>query len=136
MVTSASPRRSAALLATGAAALVLLGALTDAGGRVLAWPVAVLLVALATRDLVLGPPLVADAGGLQVVQGLHRSHVPWTQVQRVRVVRDRRTPLLEIDLGDRLVVLSRARLGAAPADVLPELLAMQQRAPRPGPQTR
>lgn len=128
MVTSVSPRRTAGLLAAGAGVLVLVGLLSDAGGRVLAWPAAGGLLALAVRDLALGPALVADAGGLQLVHGLRRRYVPWSQVERVRVVRDRRTPLLELDLGSTLVVLSRARLGAAPDDVLPELLALRERA--------
>ncbi len=114
----------ALLLAAGA--LVLLGAVADAGGRVLAWPAAALLAGCALRDLLLRPVLQAGPAGLQVVTGLRRRSVPWSSVERLRVVRDRRTPLLEIDLGDTLVVLSRFRLGRAPEDVLSELSALQR----------
>ena len=37
------------------------------------------------------------------------------------MITDRRTPLLELDLGDTLVVLARGRLGRPPQDVLAEL---------------
>jgi len=38
----------------------------------------------------------------------------------------RRTPLLEIDLGDRVVVASRRRLGAPVDEVLAAVLAARQ----------
>ena len=57
--------------------------------------------------------------------GLRRVHAAWPAVERLRVVTDRRTPLLEIDLGGTLVVLGHVRLGRAPADVLAELLALK-----------
>jgi hypothetical protein len=45
----------------------------------------------------------------------------------MRVVRDRRTEVLELDLGRTLAMLSRARLGRPPAQVLDELLALRAR---------
>jgi hypothetical protein len=51
--------------------------------------------------------------------------VPWDRVERMRVVRDRRAALLELDLGVTVVVLSRNRLGRWPEDVLTDLLAVR-----------
>ena len=122
IVTRGSSRRLAWLL-LAAGVLLLAAAVTasDPLGRALLAIAAVLLGGPAGRDLVLGPALVADAGGLTVVDGLRRRHVAWSQLDRVRVVTDRRSPLLELDLDGHLVVLSRRRLGAAPALVLEEL---------------
>lgn len=123
---TAGPRRStgAALLA-GAAVLVLVCVAADPAGRVLAVPAAVALAAAGLRDLLLRPVLRADAGGVVVLAGLTRHRAPWDDVEVLRVVTDRRSPALELDLGDRLVVLSRLRLGRAPQDVLQELLAVR-----------
>lgn len=70
--------------------------------------------------------LCADPAHVSVVVGLRRTTVPWVQVERLRVVRDRRIPVLEIDLGSTLVVLSRYSLGRQPAEVLAQLSALQQ----------
>ena len=126
MVTAGPPSTAPVALLLAAGALLLLGRVADAGGRVLAWPAAALLAGAALRDLLLRPVLSAGPAGLQVVTGLRRRSVPWSAVERLRVVRDRRTPLLEIDLGDTLVVLSRFRLGRPPEDVLSELSALQR----------
>ncbi len=114
-----------ALLA-GAAVLAVLGALDPGGGRVLAWPGAAVLLAAGLRDLALRPVLRAGADGVEVVVGLRRRTARWRQVQRIRTVRDRRTLLLELDLGDTLVLLSRWRLGRAPDDVAARLSALQR----------
>lgn len=111
-----------AAVAVGLAALV-----TDGPGRVLAVPGVLLLLALAARDLVLRPVLLADAGGLQVVTGLQRRAYTWEQVEGLRVVRDRRARLLEVDVGSTVVVLGALRLGRAPQDVLPELQELRAR---------
>ena len=115
------------MLLAAAALLVVLGALGDAGGRVLAWPAAGLLAGAALRDLVLTPTLAADRAGVRVVSGVRRRYVPWSEVEALRLVTDRRTPLLELDLGETLVVLGRTRLGRPPADVLEELVALRAR---------
>jgi hypothetical protein len=78
-------------------------------------------VALGLRDLLLVPTLEADAHGLVVAGGLTKQAYPWSQVIRTRVITDRRTPLLELDLEHALVVLSRRRLGAPPYLVLEQL---------------
>jgi hypothetical protein len=46
-------------------------------------------------------------------------------VTRLRVVTDRRAPLLEVDLEHRVLVLSRGRLGRSPHEVLDELEALR-----------
>lgn len=113
-------------LLVGAVVLLLLGLAADPAGRLLAFPAAVLLLVLALRDLALRPVLAADGDGLQVVSGVRRLHLSWEQVHGLRVVTDRRADLLEVDLGSTVVVLGRARLGAAPQDVLAALSALQR----------
>jgi len=111
-------------LVVGSLALAVGGLRGDPGSRVLAWPAAVLLLLAAGRDLALGPALQADAGGLVVIAGLRRVVVPWARVERLRLVTDRRTPVLEVDAGDRLLLLTRWRLGRSPAQVLDELRSL------------
>ena len=125
MLSAGPSRSSTSLLLLAAALLVVLGAAADAGGRVLAWPAAGLLAAAGLRDLLLSPVLRADEAGLEVVVGLRRHRVPWAQLEAARVVTDRRTPLLELDLGSTLVVLPGRRLGRAPQVVLEQLLRLQ-----------
>jgi hypothetical protein len=93
----------------------------DAGGRILVLPGAALLLALGLRDALARPTLSLQSGGLVVVIGLHRRAVPWSTLERARVVTDRRAPLLELDLGDTVVVLSRRRLGVPPHQALEAL---------------
>jgi hypothetical protein len=81
-------------------------------------PVAVGAAASGLRDLLLSPVLTADAHGLLVVDGVRRVRAGWSEVERLRTVQDRRTPLLELDLGDRVVVLTGRRLGAPVDEVL------------------
>lgn len=106
-----------------AAALLTAVPWADPAGRLLLVPAGLLLAALGVRDLVLRPVLAADATGLRLVQGLHHREVPWSSVEGMRVVTDRRAPLLELDLGRTVVVLSRSRLGRAPYLVLADLEA-------------
>ena len=103
-----------------AAAALLIAVLpfVDRLGWVILLPTALSAAASGLRDLCLTPVLMADADGLAVVDGLHRVTASWPQVERLRVVRDRRTPLLEVDLGEHVVVLSRRRLGATVDEVL------------------
>lgn len=121
----AVPRKRAYGLLAFAGVLLVVALLSDVAGRLLALPAAVAVLALAVRDLRSGPVLVADADGVEVLQGLRRIRVPWADVERMRVLRDRRTELLELDLGRTLALLSRQRLGRLPEDVLTELLAVR-----------
>lgn len=117
-----APSRTAAWLGV-AAGLLLLGltAAVPPVGRLLLVPAGLLLVALGIRDLVLRPTLQADHEGLTVVDGLHRRKATWETLERLRVVHDRRAQLLELDLGDTVVVLSRRRLGQPPYLVFEQL---------------
>ena len=106
-----------------AVAVVLLALLpvVDRLGWVILVPAGLCAAAFAVRDLLLTPVLAADAEGMCVREGVRRVSAGWGQVQRLRIVRDRRTALLEIDLGDHVLVLSRRRLGTAPENVLAQL---------------
>ncbi len=126
VVTAGPAPAAAAGLLVAAAALLVLALGADAAGRLLAVPAAVVLAGAGLRDLLLRPVLRADAAGLEVVSGLRRLRLPWSSVERLDVVTDRRTPLLQVDLGGTVVVLSRLRLGRAPADVLAELRAVRR----------
>ena len=111
--------------AAGLLALVLLLGGLELAGAVLAFPVMLALAGMGLRDLLLRPVISADSDTLTVVRGLRRVRTEWPDVARVRVVTDRRAALLELDLDGALVVLSRRRLGRAPADVLAELDAVR-----------
>ena len=108
-----------------ALALLALVPLVDPVGALLLVPGGLAALGFGLRDLLLSPTLTADAAGLTVVEGVRRTRATWSEVARLRVVTDRRTDLLELDLGDRLVVLSRRRLGAPVDDVLTALQAAQ-----------
>ena len=110
--------------------LAVVAILSDPAGRLLAFPAAVAVLVLAIRDLRSGPVLVADAQGVELLQGLHRIRAPWSAVERMRVVRDRRSELLELDVGRTVALLSRQRLGRLPDDVLTDLLAVRAAAGR------
>jgi hypothetical protein len=98
----------------------------DAPGRVLVGAGAVLLLALAARDVLARPRLAAGADGVDVRTLTARVHLPWAQL-RVRVREIRRLGMrgrtLELDTaagpGDDgvLVVLGRRDLGADPDEV-------------------
>jgi hypothetical protein len=122
------PRRRAYGWLALTAVLVAVTALSDPAGRLLTAPAAVAVLALAVRDLRSGPVLRAGPDGVEVLQGLRRTRVPWSRVERMRVVKDRRTEMLELDLGGTLALLSRHRLGRYPDEVLGELLALRSAA--------
>ena len=127
-VMSWAPARTLGWLELLAAALVVVAAVQlDGLGQLLALPAALLLAVLGCRDLLLRPTLRADEHGLLVVAGLRRIEASWDDVERLRVVTDRRAPLLEIDLGSTVVVLPRRRLGVAPYLVLEQLQGFTSR---------
>jgi hypothetical protein len=123
------PRQRAYGLLAFSGVLAVVADLSDAAGRLLALPAALIVLGLATRDLKGGPVLRADADGIDVLQGLRRIRVPWSRVERMRVVRERRTEMLELDLGSTLALLSRNRLGRLPDDVLTDLLTIRDQPP-------
>ena len=125
LVVDAQRRWAYGLLAT-AAVLLVVGVVSDAGGRLLTLPAALVALVLGVRDLVAGPVLTADAHEVVVREGWRRVHAPWSAVERMRVVKDRRAELLELDVGRTVVLLSRNRLGRLPEDVLADLLALRR----------
>ena len=125
------PRQRAYSLLALTGALIVVTVLSDSTGRLLTAPAALVTLALAIRDLVSGPVLRADTDGVEVLQGLRTLRAPWSQVERMRVVKDRRTEMLELDLGSTLAVLSRHRLGRYPDEVLTDLLALRAASPPP-----
>jgi hypothetical protein len=120
------PRQRAYGLLALAAVLVVVTVLSDRAGQLLTAPAALVTVVLAIRDLTSGPVLRADTTGVAVLQGWRTITSDWSQVERMRVVKDRRTEMLELDLGTTLALLSRHRLGRLPADVLTDLLAVRR----------
>jgi hypothetical protein len=122
------PRSRAYGLVAFAVVLAVVAVLSDPAGRLLALPAAVAVLALAVRDLRSGPLLVADADGVRALTGLRRVAAPWSDVERMRVLRDRRSELLEIDAGRTLILLTRQRLGRLPDEVLTDLLAVRDAA--------
>ncbi|WP_082772702.1 PH domain-containing protein [Actinoplanes sp. TFC3] len=97
---------------------------------VLAAAVALGLAGWALRDLVRPVRLAADATGVTLVAGyLARRHLPWAQIERVRVDRRERrgirSELLEIDAGDSLYLLSVHELGSDPEEVAQELARLR-----------
>jgi hypothetical protein len=113
----------------GAVAVVVLAA-AFAGRDPVRWALAavaaVALVVWALRDLIAPVRLAADVTGVTVIAGFaRRRHLPWRQIERVRV--DRRThrglrsELLELDAGDAIYLFSAHELGALPEDVAAEL---------------
>jgi hypothetical protein len=122
------PRRWAYGLLGLCGVLLVVAARSDPAGRLLALPAAVIVLGLSIRDFASGPVLRAGPVGVEVLQGLRRVSAEWGQVERMRVVKDRRTEMLELDLGGRLALLSRNRLGRLPAEVLTDLLAIRDSA--------
>jgi hypothetical protein len=129
-----SPRagETAALVAV-ALGLALALVVLDAPGRVLVGAGALLLLALALRDLVARPRLTAGPDGVDVRTWTRRRHLPWSGL-RVRVRESRRLGVrsrtLELDTAAGpdddgvLVVLGRRDLGADPEQVARELRAL------------
>ena len=123
-MTAGPGRTGSVLLLLSAVGLLAGAAAADPAGRLLLVAAALWLAILAGRDLLLTPVLDADLEGLRVVDGWRRIEVAWSGVEDIRLVTDRRAPLVELDLGDRLVVLSRRRLARSPSEVVDELTAL------------
>jgi len=111
--------------AMGAVAVLVLAAAfagVDSIRWTLAAVVSVALAVWALRDLVAPVRLAADATGVTVVTGFaRRRHLPWSQIERVRVDRTTRrglrSELLELDAGESIFFLGAHELGALPEDV-------------------
>jgi hypothetical protein len=80
------------------------------------------LAGWALRDLIVPVRLAADPGGITVVVGFAgRRHLPWSQIEQVRVDRHEhrglRSEMLEIDAGTSLHLFSKQDLNALPDEV-------------------
>ncbi len=122
-----SPRASEAVaLGVVGLGLALAVIAVDTAGRLLVGAAALLLLAMAARDLLVRPRLSAGPAGVVVRTLTGRHELPWATV-RVRVRTTRRWGLtgrtLELDTAQdpdddgTLVVLGRRDLGADPVDV-------------------
>jgi hypothetical protein len=119
-----SPRvgETVAVVAVGVA-LALAAALVDPVGRVLVGGAALVLLAVAARDLVLRPRLCTGDHGVTVRSLGGRTTIPWTVLQvRVRVTRRLGVRARTLELEDRsddavLLVLGRRDLGEQPQAV-------------------
>lgn len=109
-----------------AAGLAVVTARSDPAGQLLSAPACLAALAVGLRDLRRRPLLRADGAGLTVLDGWRRVTASWQQVERMRVVKDRRTELLELDLGTTMLLLPRSRLGRSAQDVLDDLLAIRE----------
>ncbi len=93
----------------------------DPQGRLLAGCAAAVLLIISLADLLFWPRLSASADGVVVKAPAARAHLPWSQIDVIRVDERSRLGLssrtLEIDAGERLIVLSKRSLGADPRDV-------------------
>jgi Bacterial PH domain len=126
-------RGQTAAIAGAGVALVLVAVLLDAAGRVLVGGAAVLLLALAARDLLLRPRLSAGPAGVAVRTLTGHLRLPWSGL-RVQVRETRRlgvrSRLLELDTSAGsaddgvLVLLGRRDLGTDPEDVARVLWAL------------
>ncbi|ONH33025.1 hypothetical protein BL254_20900 [Protofrankia sp. BMG5.30] len=92
----------------------------DRPGRLLIGVAGVGLLLLAGRDALARPVLRVDQGGVDLVDGIHRRHLPWAAVLRVRagtLTHNRRAVhvrVLTVETIDGPVMLSRRQLGAEP----------------------
>jgi hypothetical protein len=109
----------------GAVAVVVL-AVAFAGRDPVRWALAlvvgVLLAIWAVRDLIAPVRLAADSAGVTVITGFaRRRHLPWAQIERVRVDvssrRGLRSEMLELDAGESIFLFSAHELGALPEEV-------------------
>jgi hypothetical protein len=111
-------------------ALVAVFARDDLSRWLLAGIAATGIIVWAVRDLVVPVRLAADTAGITVVTGFaRRRHVPWQQIERVRVEktsrRGRRSEVLEIDAGDAIYTFTEPQLNAMPEDVAVELTGLR-----------
>jgi hypothetical protein len=137
------PRPARAALYAGAAVVAgVLAWLSDGGplGLGSGLPltvVAVVLGILAGLDVWFRRGLRAGASGIELSHGPGRVELlPWDEIERIDAGSSRsrgllRLASLEVDLGERLVVLSRHRLGADPAAVAEQLRAARPNGPPP-----
>jgi hypothetical protein len=120
------------LKAAGAAMFLVAAVLLarDAAGLALGLLAAGVLGGFALRDVLAPVRLAADPNGVTVVTGFNgRRHIPWAEVERVRVDSQRRLgrrlEFLEIDTGETLHLFSSAELSADCDDVAAALATLR-----------
>lgn len=120
-------------LAVACAVAVVAALDAEAPGRFLFWVLAAATGTEAVRSLLLRPTVAADEHGVTVVSGLRRERHPWGTVVSVGTLAPpsgggrmrRRAAALEIDLGERLLVVPGYRLGAPVDEVVAALEALR-----------
>ena len=98
-------------------------------GRLILIGAAIILAAVAGTDLFFVPRLSATERELQVISPTMRVTLGWGEIDAIRVdERSRRglaTRTLEIESGERLIVLSKRSLGRDPREVHTELARLR-----------
>ena len=133
----ATPVPVGCALTVGGVVLLAAAALSgsDPAGLVIMGAAGLLLIALGASSLVIRPRLTATRESLTIRTVTGRHTHPRASIARIRVVSyprfGRRVPNLEIDIVDsnddgdeKLVILGRWELGAAPADVAEALAGL------------
>ena len=128
---SYGPSRPMALAAATAAVLAAAAAVVTsaATGRLLLIIAAIVLAGVAGTDLVFTPRLRASGRGLRILSPTLRVSLGWDEVDSIKVDERSRHGLanrtLEIESGERLIVLSGRSLGRDPRDVYAELVRLR-----------
>ncbi|HEV7755652.1 MAG TPA: PH domain-containing protein [Mycobacteriales bacterium] len=133
------PRRRPAVKLAGAFVFLAVALVyaRDPGRWVTAVLAAVALGAFALRDVLAPVRLAADTTGVTVVHGFAGTrHIPWGEVERVRVDArgrlGRRDEVLEVDTGESLHLFGAQELGADLDTVAAALVALRTGNPIPG----
>ncbi|GAA0427776.1 hypothetical protein Acor_38060 [Acrocarpospora corrugata] len=118
------------LKAAGALLLAALAVTADGRGLFLAGIAALGFAGLAVRDLLARVRLTAGPAGITVISGFSgRHHIPWPQLEHIRVdSRSRygtRMELLELDTGDNVHLFSKFDLGEPVVPVAEVLMRMR-----------
>ena len=111
------------VVAFAAVAVVCAGAGIEspAMGRILLWLAGAFAGGVGLRDALVRPTLETDDGGITVVRTWRRERLGWADIDAVAPYVHRRQAALELDAGERLVVLPARRLGADLAEVVDAL---------------
>ncbi len=105
----------------------------DGPGRLLVGIGGAGLIVLAVRDALARPALRVDDGGIDLVDGIRRLHLPWAAVLRVRadtLTHNRRgvhIRVLTVETLDGPLLLSRRQLGTEPERVAAAVEAVRRR---------
>lgn len=95
--------------------------LSPPAGRVLLSVAAVMVAAVAARDALRPVTVETSDAGITFVRTFQPAFLPWSEIEAIGVYAHRRLRALEIDAGERLLVLPARRLGADLDDVVEAL---------------